>query len=111
MSPTQRANMTAFEVLCQDMLGTLHREYKFHPTRRWKFDYAFPDHNPPIALEVEGGTWRRGGGAHRGTGFLRDIEKYNEAAILGWVVIRCVPEQRDDGSVLETLRRLKEVHG
>lgn len=30
------------------------REHRFHPTRRWRFDFAWPDEK--VALEVEGGT-------------------------------------------------------
>lgn len=64
-------------------------EFRFHGTRKWRFDFAWPDFL--VALEVEGGTWRPGGGAHRGAGFIRDIEKYNAAVQLGWSVLRCVP--------------------
>jgi len=64
-------------------------EYRFDPDRRWRFDYAWPAFM--IALEVEGGIWT--GGRHtRGTGFLKDIEKYNRAALLGWRVFRCTPD-------------------
>ena len=31
-------------------------EYRFHPTRKWRFDYAWPENK--IALEVEGGSGR-----------------------------------------------------
>ncbi len=80
-------------------------EYKFHPARKWRFDYAFPD--ILVALEVEGGVWT--GGRHtRGKGFMGDIEKYNEAALLGWKVLRCVP----DTLVSEnTIRLLTEIYG
>jgi len=64
-------------------------EYSFHPIRRWRFDYAWPTHK--VALEVEGGIWTRG--AHgRPTGIVRDIEKYNEAARLGWLILRVEPK-------------------
>ena len=65
-------------------------EFKFHPTRRWRFDWAFPDQR--VALEVEGGAWT--GGRHtRGKGFLADCEKYSEAAALGWRIIRVPPSE------------------
>ena len=60
-------------------------EYRFHPTRRWRFDYAWPDLK--LAVEYEGGTWS--GGRHtRALGYAKDCEKYNEAALLGWKVFR-----------------------
>lgn len=60
-------------------------EYKFHPSRKWKFDFAFPDRM--VAVEIEGGVWT--GGRHtRGSGFIADMEKYNAAASLGWFVFR-----------------------
>lgn len=66
------------------------KEYIFHPTRKWRFDYAVPAWR--IALEVEGGVHT--GGRHiRPKGFLGDMEKYNAAAVLGWRVLRCVPDQ------------------
>lgn len=66
------------------------REHKFDATRRWRFDFAWPD--KMLALEVEGGVWT--GGRHtRGAGFLRDIEKYNRAACLGWRLLRTTPDK------------------
>lgn len=90
------------------------KEFVFHPERAWRFDYAFPCSGitamrtsfQPIAIEIDGGTWRKGGGAHRGTGFLRDLEKMREAVILGWRVLRFTPQERDDGTLLETLKRI-----
>lgn len=64
-------------------------EHRFHDTRKWRFDYAVPSLR--IALEVEGGVWT--GGRHTSAmGFLGDMEKYNEAALNGWVVLRCTPK-------------------
>ena len=86
------------------------KEYVFHPNREWRFDYAFPLSDKPgfrpLAIEIDGGTWRKGGGAHRGKGFLRDLEKGREAVILGWRVLRFTPQERDDGTLLETLKRI-----
>lgn len=63
-------------------------EYRFHPTRRWRFDFAWPADK--IALEVEGGAFTRGRHT-RGAGYLKDMEKYNAAVIAGWRVFRVTP--------------------
>ena len=77
-------------------------EHKFHPTRRWRFDLAWPAHL--VALEVEGGIWT--GGRHtRGSGFKRDVEKYNAAAVLGWRVLKCVPRELRTAATVETVRQ------
>lgn len=65
-------------------------EYRFHPTREWRFDFAIPTCR--VAVEVEGGTFN--GGRHiRPEGYLRDLEKYNEAAAAGWLLIRVLPSE------------------
>lgn len=61
------------------------REYRFHPTRLWRFDFCWPDKK--IAIELEGGVFSNGGHS-RGAGFTRDTEKYNQAVILGYRVLR-----------------------
>jgi hypothetical protein len=60
-------------------------EFSFHPTRKWKFDFAFPD--IMLALEIEGSVWNNGRHT-RGSGFIKDIDKYNEATMMGWKVLR-----------------------
>lgn len=60
-------------------------DYRWHTERRWRFDFAIPTAN--LAIEVEGGIFVKG--AHSsGVGISRDIEKYNEATLCGWHVIR-----------------------
>jgi hypothetical protein len=67
----------------------LEREYKFHPTRKWRFDYF---HSSGVAIELEGGIYT--GGRHtRGSGFLKDMEKYNDAASRGILVFRVPSHQ------------------
>lgn len=59
------------------------REFKFCPDRRWRADFRVGR----VLVEVEGGIWS--GGRHtRGTGFENDCEKYNWAALNGWLVLR-----------------------
>ena len=96
-------NPTIFLQVCkQNGLPVPIPEFRFHPTRKWRFDYAFVDQK--VALEIEGAIWT--GGRHtRGIGYKKDMEKYSEAAILGWCVIRITPEDLCTLKTLETLRR------
>ena len=83
-------NAQLFTALCKsEGLPAPTMEHRFHPTRRWRFDFAWVEHF--VALEVEGGVWI-GGRHNRGSGYLRDMEKYNAAACKGWLVIRCTPQ-------------------
>ncbi len=66
-------------------------ELHFHMHRKWRLDFAWEEHK--ILLEVDGGTWMKGGGGHnRGTGYKKDIHKLNEASIYSWSVLRAIPE-------------------
>jgi hypothetical protein len=77
------------------------REVRFHSTRKWRFDFAWPSMR--LALEVEGGIWT--GGAHgRGTGISRDIEKYNYATAMGWAIIRTTPSKLSTGETIAFLK-------
>lgn len=63
-------------------------EHRFHPQRRWRFDWAWVDQK--VAVEVHGGVFR--GGHHtRGKGFLDDREKMASAQVHGWVVFEVAP--------------------
>ena len=63
------------------------QEYKFHPKRKWRFDYVIIPQDDKIAIEFEGGTWSNGRHT-RGKGYANDCEKYNAAQCLGWRVLR-----------------------
>lgn len=55
-----------------------------------------------IALEVEGGTWMRGGGHNRGSGMERDMNKYNMATRMGWRIYRVTPQQLENDRPINT---------
>lgn len=79
-------------------------ETRFHPTRKWMVDFLWRD--AKIILEYEGGTFMRCGKSGALTGgrhqhpvsFGKDCEKYNAAALLGYIVLRVVPAMVKDGS-------------
>ena len=71
--------------------------------RKWRFDRAWPEQR--IAVEIEGLMTGAGGRHQRPAGFAVDCQKYNEAALLGWLVLRVTPAQIRDGYALRTLER------
>jgi very-short-patch-repair endonuclease len=68
-------------------------EYRFHPARKWRFDYAWPDHK--LAVEIDGGVWAQGRHT-RGAGFIADQQKTNAAALLGFFVLRYTPDRLNE---------------
>jgi hypothetical protein len=85
-----------FSAFCRTMgLPAPIAEHRFHPVRKWRYDYAWPEHL--IALEVEGGVWLSQHGKKSrhftGAGAVGDMEKYNAAAVLGWRVLKCQPRE------------------
>lgn len=83
-------------------------EAVFHPVRRWRFDYLWREQR--VVLEVDGGVFAKGedgqrGGRHnRGAGWVKDTEKLNAAAALGFRKLRCMPRQLTSAEMIETIR-------
>lgn len=66
---------------------SLRKEFPFHPTRKWRFDFAIEDRK--LAVEYEGLLgWGRKTGHTDSKGYTANTDKYNAAAALGWMVIR-----------------------
>ena len=85
----------------------LEREFRFHPTRKWRADFAHLESRSMI--EVEGGIFMRAGGRHtRGSGYASDAEKYLEAALAGWTVLRLTERQLEIG-VIERIVALLNI--
>jgi len=77
-----------------------HFEYRFHETRKWRFDLAFPEQH--LAVEVEGGIWQYGR-HNRASTFIKDMEKYNNACMLGWHLLRFTVDMVKNGLARETI--------
>jgi len=76
------------------------REFYFARPRRWRSDFRIV--GTKILVEYEGGLFMESGGAHKAVGnILRDIQKYNAAAIAGWTLIRITPKFIPDGQALK----------
>jgi very-short-patch-repair endonuclease len=85
------------------------REYRFHETRRWRFDFAIP--KLKLACEIDGGIWLKGGSGHSGKGKARDCEKDEAALRDGWIVYRCTSDMVKKGSAIETIKILIKIRG
>lgn len=83
--------------------GGMVREHRFHPTREWRFDMAWPAEK--VALEVDGAVYT--GGRHtRGKGYSNDCRKFAEAVVLGWRVVRVTSDHIGSGEALQWMERL-----
>ena len=93
---------------CRVMPGQYAREFRFYLPRRWRVDFVIVYKNNPlgeehkILVEIEGGTHSRGRHT-RGSGYAKDCEKYNHAALAGWQLFRFTGEMVKDGSAIKWL--------
>jgi hypothetical protein len=85
--------------------------------RKWAFDFCW---GPPymLAVEIEGLVVRRINGVLQVmgrhatiTGFREDCEKYANAAMLGWTVVRFEQTQVDSRYAVNMVARILEVRG
>lgn len=102
LAKSQLADLMAFHLDTSPTCAFYQREWRFHATRKWRLDFAWPSRL--IALEVEGGTWV-GGRHNQPASFARDCEKYNEAAILGWRVLRMTTNMVRTAEALAAIER------
>lgn len=118
MTKSELEDLFLFQALAAG-LPTPEREYRFarevvgnEPGLRkrlaaaglkdWQMDFAWPARK--IACECEGGTWSHGRHV-RGSGFEEDCRKYNEAALLGWTVLRFTARMVEDSTALDAVER------
>lgn len=83
----KQALQVAWKVLTRDPWPFV-PEFVFAKPRRWRFDWA--DETTKVAIEVEGVTFFGPAiGRHQSAkGIEGDMQKYNRAIELGWVVMR-----------------------
>jgi very-short-patch-repair endonuclease len=78
-------------------------EYQFHPTRRWRADFAHLESK--TLIEIEGGAF---GGRHtRGKGFVEDLDKYASAWLHGYTVLRIGAHQVRGDIIRAVIGRLR----
>jgi len=98
--PSKGEEMLAFQLKLAGITGWV-REYKFHPTRRWKVDFAWCKEK--FAVEIEGGQWTQGR-HQRGQGFADDMFKYNSLSLAGWRLLRFTTEMVTSGHAVSKIQ-------
>ena len=83
------------------------REFKAVEGRKFKWDFAWPDHS--LLLEIQGQIWRKGGHT-TGTGILRDMEKLNLAVLNGWRVLQVAREHIESGQAVKWVQQALSQH-
>lgn len=86
----------------------LESEFWFHPSRNWRFDFAFP--TCKVAIEIDGRA--RGNPATSGRhqtvdGVRRDLEKHRAAVLRGWRVLRY--PSTDKGAAMAWVRETRAL--
>ncbi len=92
-----------FIILWKEIDGQkLEEELRFHPVRKWRFDFAHT--KAKVAIEIEGGIWKQSRHT-KPAGYIKDCEKYNAATFDGWNVIR-LPSYWITTEILESIKEL-----
>jgi hypothetical protein len=91
-------------------------EYMPITGRKWRIDYSWPFIQ--LAVEIEGAVWVQGRHT-RGSGFMKDLEKYNRMAEERWTLLRYEPNHIDwdqieriyktDKKLIEATEMIKEL--
>ena len=80
-------------------------EYKFHPKRKWRADFYIPEYN--LLIEYEGMPYQIAKSRHTTIrGYRNDAEKYNEAALLGFRLLRYTAQMIADGTAYSQIESL-----
>lgn len=94
------------EIHLKELGLTFVPEFQFHDTRKWRFDYVIPNQSPSaptVAIEIDGGVWTQGRHT-RGQGYLGDLEKFREAAAMGYAVYRFSTQEVLNGKAREFIK-------
>ena len=78
------------------------REFQFHPARKWRADFKI---GPKLLVEVEGAKRGNPGRHQRIDGIDADCEKYAEAMLMGYDVLRVSGRMVRDGRALNFIER------
>lgn len=78
--------------------------------RVWRFDFCFI--NFKLIVEIQGGVWRPGGGAHsHPIDITRNMTKQNDAVLAGYQVLQFTPDDVARGEAIAFTQRVLYARG
>jgi hypothetical protein len=93
------------------VMPAFHRTPKLQRQATWEFDGLFPDFN--LLVEIQGGVWMRGKGAHsHPVDLVRNFRKHNDATRQGYAILQFEPDYVISGAAISyTMHVLAERYG
>mgnify|MGYP000526499589 CR=1 FL=1 len=82
----------------------IHVQHKFHPTREYRFDFAFPEIK--LAIEMQG----YGPGHASFVEMVSDYNRHNEAVALGWTILYFMQPHIKDDKIMTTLDFVNKIY-
>jgi very-short-patch-repair endonuclease len=76
------------------------------PGRKYRCDFAWPQDEYRLILELEGSIYVARSGHRSASGVVRDIEKYNLLTLNGWCVLRATTAMVMSGEALDMVRQV-----
>jgi very-short-patch-repair endonuclease len=70
--------------------------------RKWRADFAYTENGMRLLIEIEGGEFING---RHNRNLRGDAEKYNNAVLLGYRVLRFTGSMLKSGEAMETMQR------
>lgn len=78
--------------------------------KMWEFDFAWPDFK--LIVEINGGVWMPGGGAHsHPIDITRNMLKQNDAALAGFFVLQFTPDDVRYGDAIAFTQKTLAARG
>lgn len=85
-------------------IGGYHRQFRFHPVRKWAADFAWPVSR--FIVDIDGMLFKPGPGGHTSpAGIRRDYERDLAAMALGYRVLRLTSEMIESPEVIAVVRQ------
>ena len=97
--PSQGEDTFAFHCAVHKLSPT--REHVFHPDRKWRIDFAWPDLK--LAVEVESSVHRIR------SRFAGDLDKYNALNRDGWTLLRYTRKMIESGQAINEVTAVLEA--